>query len=78
MDQPIRNVQMVSDGILVEFDDSTRCYYPATFLLDQAGEGSNQRFLDYDPSITQRNSIREASLPPVNYAGPGQKIELLD
>ena len=48
MDQPIRSVEVVSDGILVAFSDGTRCYFPASFLLSQVGLGSNQVFLTYD------------------------------
>ena len=69
---------MVSDGILVEFDDSTRCYYPGAFLLGQTGDGSNLTFLDYYPPTNRKGSTREINLPPINYAGPGQSIDLLD
>ena len=48
MDQPIRSVEIISDGILVAFSDGTRCYFPASFLLSQVGVGSNQVFLTYD------------------------------
>ena len=51
MEQPIERVDLVSDGLLVAFSDGTRCYFPAAFLMSQVGLGSNQIFLDYDPSL---------------------------
>ena len=51
VDQPIRKVEVVSDGILVAFSGGTQCYFPADFLLSQVGVGSNQVFLTYDQAL---------------------------
>ena len=50
MDKPIDSVQIVSDGIVVRFSDGVLTYFPQGFLRDNIGVGSNQVFLDYDPS----------------------------
>ncbi len=50
MNQIIRNINFVSDGILVEFDGGTHCYYSADFLLANAGSPTNCTFLDHDPT----------------------------
>lgn len=46
----IHSVTLVSDGILVNFDNGTNCYYPASFLLDNVENGVTHLFLDHDPS----------------------------
>ncbi len=50
MDQPILSVSTVSDGLIVAFRNGERGYFSAEFLLEHLGLGSNQMFLDYDPS----------------------------
>lgn len=50
MDKPIESVQIVSDGIVVRFSDGLVSYFPQGFLRDSVGVGSNQVFLDHDPS----------------------------
>ena len=59
MERPIESVQIVSDGILVRFSDGVLTYFPQSFLRDHIGEGSNQIFLDYDPSASRANKPRE-------------------
>ena len=61
MIEAIRNVTVVSDGILVEFDCGTTCYYPATFLQAHIGLESNQVFLPYDP--TPMETFAAAPMP---------------
>ena len=61
--QPIRTVEIVSDGILVAFSGGTHCYFSAEFLLSQMGIGSNQVFLTYD----------QAAIPPLT-AGAGESL----
>ena len=46
----IEDVDVVSDGIIVRFSAGLSCYFPADFLLRNAGSETNQIFLDYDPS----------------------------
>ena len=48
--QPIRFVQSVSDGILVEFSDGTCGYFNAEFLRSNLNHELNSVFLNYDPS----------------------------
>ena len=50
MNQPITSVLTVSDGLVVSFRDGYRGYFSAEFLLEHLGSGSNQMFLDYDPT----------------------------
>lgn len=50
MQKPIESVQIVSDGIVVRFSDGVLTYFPQGFLRDHIGVGSNQVFVDYDPS----------------------------
>jgi len=53
LNNSIRIVNLVSDGILVEFSDGAGgkvCYFPTSFLLQYLDNGQNQIFLDYDPS----------------------------
>jgi hypothetical protein len=50
MNQLIRAVDVVSDGLLVEFQGGVRCYFSADFLLENLNQGSNRIFLDYDPT----------------------------
>ena len=50
MHRAIESVQIVSDGIIVRFSDGVLTYFPQGFLRDHIGVGSNQVFLDYDPS----------------------------
>ncbi len=50
MEKRIESVQIVSDGILVRFCDGVLTYFPQGFLRENIGIGSNQIFLDYDPS----------------------------
>jgi hypothetical protein len=50
MEQPIVSVSTVSDGLIVAFRDGYQGYFSAEFLLEHLGCGSNQMFLDYDPS----------------------------
>ena len=49
MKKLVRDVVIVSDGILIEFEAGECCYYPATFLLDHLLTESNHIFLNYDP-----------------------------
>jgi hypothetical protein len=49
VEKPIESVEIVSDGILVRFNDGVLTYFPQNFLRDHIGVGSNQVFLDYDP-----------------------------
>ena len=59
----IRSVNLVSDGILVEFSDGAGgkvCYFPASFLLQHLDHGHNQIFLDYDPSHERLATVRNA------------------
>lgn len=60
MEKPIESVQIVSDGIVVRFSDGVLTYFPQGFLRDHIGVGSNQIFLDYDPSApdTRRKSLQ--------------------
>ena len=46
----IISVEPVSDGVLVTFEEGLSCYFSASFLWQQIGTGTNQIFLDYDPS----------------------------
>ena len=46
----VRSVSVVSDGIVIDFPDGTKCYYPASFLLEQIHNSCNQVLLSYDPS----------------------------
>ena len=50
VDNQIRAVSLVSDGIFVEFERGIHCYFSADFLLGNLVTGSNQVFLPYDPS----------------------------
>ena len=50
MERPITSVEIVSDGILVRFSDGLLSYFPHDFLRDHIGTGSNQVFLDQNPS----------------------------
>jgi hypothetical protein len=54
MNRLIRETNVVSDGIIVEFQGGVRCYFSADFLLDNINRGSNRVFLDYDPTPGQR------------------------
>jgi hypothetical protein len=47
---PIHSVQLVSDGILIEFTDGTCGYFPANFLLETMTDRPSYVFLNYDPS----------------------------
>lgn len=53
MEKPIKSVQIVSDGIVVRFSDGVVTYFGQEFLRENIGVGSNQVFLDYDPSETR-------------------------
>ncbi len=64
MDDSIRSVTPVSDGILVEFSDGAGgkvCCFPTSFLLQHLDNGHNQIFLDYDPSQERLATGRNAS-----------------
>ena len=76
MNFPIRKVDVVSDGILVEFDDATCCYYPASFLQSQIGVGSNQIFLNYDPSGVPPSAFPDVPnlYPEVSFGLSGEKF----
>ncbi len=50
MNHVIRNIDFVSDGILVEFDGGQRCYYSADFLIASSNASTNCTFLDHDPT----------------------------
>lgn len=50
MDRPIESVEIVSDGIVVRFSDGLLSYFPHDFLREHVGTGSNQVFLDHNPS----------------------------
>jgi hypothetical protein len=50
MNRVIEAVEAVSDGVVVEFQGGTRCYFSAEFLLQNIDHGSNRIFLDYDPT----------------------------
>ena len=58
VENPIESVQIVSDGIVVRFSDGVLTYFPQGFLREHIGQGSNQVFLDYDPS--DRRASRRA------------------
>ena len=51
MEKPIESVDIVSDGILVRFTDGLLTYFPHDFLRGNIGIGSNQVFLDRNPSV---------------------------
>jgi hypothetical protein len=51
--QKIEGVHVVSDGIVVEFNGGTHCFFSADFLLDNIKADSNQVLLDYDPSASE-------------------------
>lgn len=55
-------VCLVSDGIVVDFVNGTKCYFPASFLLESTTREGNQLLLGYDPSET---SGIQADMPPV-------------
>ena len=46
----VKSVSLVSDGIVIDFPDGTKCYYPTSFLLGQIHNSCNQLLLGYDPS----------------------------
>ena len=50
MEKPIESVDIVSDGIMVRFTDGLLTYFPHDFLRGNIGIGSNQVFLDRNPS----------------------------
>jgi hypothetical protein len=50
MKSVILNIEFASDGIVVEFDGGTRCYYSANFLLASTDQSTNCAFLDHDPT----------------------------
>jgi len=50
MKQVILHVDFASDGLLIEFESGTRCYYSADFLLANANQALNCTFLDHDPT----------------------------
>lgn len=56
MDRPIVSVTTVSDGVIVAFRDGYQGYFSSEFLLEHLGLGSNQMFLDYDPSPKENSS----------------------
>ncbi len=47
----IDRVTIVSDGIVVEFDDNTNCYFPAASLHARRSELSGQLLLSHDPGL---------------------------
>ncbi len=59
MNRLIQKTNVVSDGIVVEFQGGLRCYFSADFLLDNLNRGSNRVFLDYDPTPGQRFELPE-------------------
>ena len=59
MTDMVREAVVVSDGIMVEFASGECCYYPASFLVEHFGVGSNHIFLNYDPSGV-KTAIRPA------------------
>ena len=67
---PISRVLLVSDGILVEFASGVRCYFPAEFLLNHLADGSNQVFLDHDPSAAAESALAELPLVAASTALP--------
>ncbi len=62
MERPIESVQIVSDGIIVRFSDGVLTYYPQRFLRDHIGHGSNQVFLDHDPSGDKACRTRDSQI----------------
>ncbi len=62
MERPIQSVQIVSDGIMVRFSDGVLTYFPQGFLREHVGVGSNQVFLDYDPSEIRAGKQRDLRL----------------
>ncbi len=52
MKQHLEYVEILRDGVMVEFSDGTRCFFSTAFLLSQVGSGSNHVFLGYDPTPT--------------------------
>ena len=67
MDRPIESVDIVSDGILVRFADGLLSYFSHEFLRGNVGMGSNQVFLDRNPSSETRTfKVSPDLLRPVN------------
>ena len=50
VDNAVRRVKMVSDGIMVELHNGTACYLSSDMLLHHAQSASTPKFLNYDPS----------------------------
>lgn len=61
MEKPIESVKIVSDGILVRFSDGVLTYFPQGFLREHIGVGSNQIFVDHDPSETHAITLAHES-----------------
>ena len=57
----IEKVTIVSDGIVVEFDDATICYFSADTLYAHRVELRGQTLLDYDPSFDEGDHADSAS-----------------
>jgi hypothetical protein len=49
----IRKVTIVSDGIVIEFENSVTCYFPANTLYNNRLELKGQIFLNEDPSLPE-------------------------
>ncbi len=57
----ISSVTLVSDGILVGFRNGMKCYFATAFLKEHIGLGSNQIFVNQDPSSMQPGFSEVAS-----------------
>lgn len=64
----IHSVKLVSDGVLIDFEDGTYCYYPASFLRDHVDNGQTHLFLDHDPSVEDAY-LTEQQVEVVSSAG---------
>ena len=49
----IHKVTIVSDGMVVEFDDTTICYFAAETLYTHRAELNGQLLLDHDPGLDE-------------------------
>ena len=78
----ILSATIVSDGIVIEFQDHSHIYFPAETLAAQIGKGSSHRFLTNDPSeIADDQSTETVLRSPDNQSDSYQKMhtgELVD
>ncbi|HEY0758390.1 MAG TPA: hypothetical protein VGD59_03940 [Acidisarcina sp.] len=61
MPTSIKSVEVVSDGIVIEFGDGRSGYFSGGFLHTHRGIDSNLEFLPYDPSETKRRQDKRSS-----------------